>query len=260
MGTLDVGLFGSKTIGKPGSLEDLFRMLNTIGYETKRLMVGSWVDGIHKDWPIFNEQVLEELDIAYEKEQIRFEITETIIQYPELMDLHGFVEITWVETPPKRSKLPYKYLKYSTHGTPIFTQKKYSSEDHCENLLHIVRLLYKAYKPRYGWVERGLMSGYTTRDAIKNLEIPHIYWANIFGPEYVEKYGKEYFQNAPGWLCEFLDDGGCLYVLSPDINRNKKGIKALEEEVKAYFDIENVRKKKRKKKATKKVCKERRLP
>jgi hypothetical protein len=124
----------------------------------------------------------------------------------------------------------------------MFSQEKYGAVRNCDRLLKIARLLYQNCRPKFGWIERDLLKGYTTKKHIESVEIPHVYWANIYGPEYLEKYSHAYFESAPGWMCEFMDDGGCLYVLSPDINRNRAGTKVLEESVKEYFGVPAVRK------------------
>jgi hypothetical protein len=54
-------------------------------------------------------------------------------------------------------------------------------------------------------------------DLPKNEEIAagklrFVFWANFFGPAYVEQYGREFLWNAPGWRVEELEDGGILYV------------------------------------------------
>ncbi len=44
------------------------------------------------------------------------------------------------------------------------------------------------------------------------LELKYLYWRNIFGPSYVERYGRDFFLNAPGWKVEELSDGGVEYA------------------------------------------------
>ena len=50
--------------------------------------------------------------------------------------------------------------------------------------------------------------------SIKNSDLKYIFWANFYGPAYVEKYGRKFLLGAPGWKKEELDDGGILYVVT----------------------------------------------
>jgi len=68
-----------------------------------------------------------------------------------------------------------------------------------------------------------------------------IYWANFFSPSYVKKHSRSFLKNAPGWRKQDLDDGGFLYVLSPDMAGTGKD--KLAKEVKEYFDVTSVRRK-----------------
>jgi hypothetical protein len=73
------------------------------------------------------------------------------------------------------------------------------------------RLLYSHLRPKYGRIDEG---GYDKPSdmAIARTELKYLFWANFFGPAFVEKYGKKFLLGAPGWVKEELDDGGILYV------------------------------------------------
>ncbi len=84
-------------------------------------------------------------------------------------------------------------------------------------------------------------AGYDVRDANKTFRqerrIPRLSWANIFGPPYVEKYGKRFLLDAPGFRKEELPDGSILYQVTErffltdeDVERGPPP-----EEVEAYF-------------------------
>jgi hypothetical protein len=73
------------------------------------------------------------------------------------------------------------------------------------------RLLYARLKPKFGCVDEmgdNMIGG----KSVKKTELKHIFWTNFFGPAYVEKLGKEFLLEAPGWKKEELEDGGVLYV------------------------------------------------
>ena len=63
------------------------------------------------------------------------------------------------------------------------------------------------------WLDFCQLSGKTGFDDVEQLNVPHIYWANYFGPDYVSKLGREHVMSAPAWAAEPLDDGGILYIL-----------------------------------------------
>ena len=71
----------------------------------------------------------------------------------------------------------------------------------------------------------------------KSLHTRHIqelYWVNIFDSEYVNKYGKDFFTNAPVWKVEEITNGGMLVQLSPEISpASKKAINV--ENIAHYF-------------------------
>jgi hypothetical protein len=220
----------------------------------QNLLVGDFVTGKFAEWKVFDPKILGELDVAYKHKEFHFHFKEMITE-PDLkrgvepeIGIIGWVNIIWSDSKPTKSKVPQQYLSIDAFHTPPFTQEKYGSHRNCSRLLEVSSMIYDVFRPEFGWIERGLWSGYTTSDDMEKLNIPHIYWANFFSPKYVEKYGKDFFQNAPGWKTEFLEDGGCLYALSPDLNRNKAGIRKLEKDVMDYFGIGYVRKKTKKRK------------
>ena len=73
-----------------------------------------------------------------------------------------------------------------------------------------------AISPEFGWLDFGDPAGSTSDPRRRNIgTLPHLYWANFFGPRYVRKLGREWIGNAPGGYLESLNDGGVLYVVSP---------------------------------------------
>ncbi len=88
-------------------------------------------------------------------------------------------------------------------------------------LLHlkIAKILYNLLGSSYGWVNHLPNFNPTHGRPILERKLKEIYWVNFFGPEYVEKYGREFLLNAPGWKKEELSDGGLLLQLSPHISQ-----------------------------------------
>jgi hypothetical protein len=78
-------------------------------------------------------------------------------------------------------------------------------------LLSFTLSLYPRLRPHYGWVdERG--ENLPGREDLKRDHPCYLYWANLFGPEFVRSVGADFFRDLPGWRLVNLDDGGVLYV------------------------------------------------
>jgi len=243
----------AKDIGRPGSLEVILDTLQALGFKIIDGHVGDLFDPVAKwvtrDRHPVDEDVRRQLHIAYEHGHLEMRAMEDrdhrLYEYDYLVFR---LELKWERGPDNTSVKTRVYLEsgYSSH---LFNRKEFQ-EYYAQLLLRLAKELYTILHPVFGSID--FCSNRTREKDVQALEIPHIYWANFFGPEYVEKYGKEYFMKAPGWLHEELDDGGILYVLAPVMARRVKGYKALVEEVKAYFGLKSVRcEKKRKTKRAK---------
>ena len=103
------------------------------------------------------------------------------------------------------------------------------------NLLELLKKMYDAFKPIYGWVGFNWnFSGCYKLFMVKK-ELRRILWANFFGPEYVEKYGKEFLLNAPGYKKEQLDDGGISYQVTKDFMITDEKDIPPKDEIEGYF-------------------------
>ncbi|TAK30235.1 MAG: hypothetical protein EPO21_19615 [Chloroflexota bacterium] len=80
--------------------------------------------------------------------------------------------------------------------------------------LRFAELVYPHLCPEYGWLDESGERLYREQD-VPARKIAYLFWANFFGPPYVERYGRDFLLGAPGWRVEELSDGGILYVLSP---------------------------------------------
>lgn len=79
--------------------------------------------------------------------------------------------------------------------------------------------------------------------------LPGIYWANFFGPVYVELFGRKKFNTAPAYYKEELPDGGFLILTSESpLDYGQKKVRKLEEKIidhlgrKAFFEKAHPRK------------------
>lgn len=115
---------------------------------------------------------------------------------------------------------------------PLSAQKV---EQMALGLLEVGKQLYPMLKPTYGdidgWIE--VTEEEMLDSHVEQRKLPYLMWANFFGPEYIQKYGKEFLMNAPGWLKEELPDGGVLYVVGPSLLDRWSVVS--KQEVEAYF-------------------------
>jgi hypothetical protein len=77
--------------------------------------------------------------------------------------------------------------------------------------------LYESVMPDFGWADLDQPGGHTWFDHVDALAIPHLYWANFFGPSYVQRIGRDVIKSALSWQVRELRDGGLLCVVSPVI-------------------------------------------
>ena len=71
-------------------------------------------------------------------------------------------------------------------------------------------------------------------DVLKR-KLKYINWVNVFGPPYVQKYGREFLLGLPGHKVEELPDGSIYHQLSPTLlTEDPKSAKALRQQVVDY--------------------------
>jgi hypothetical protein len=78
-------------------------------------------------------------------------------------------------------------------------------------LLSFALYLYPYLRPDFGYIDE-LGTNEIEKADIDDRNLPFLYWANLFGPNFVRKIGETFFRDIPGWRLVDLDDGGCLYV------------------------------------------------
>lgn len=83
--------------------------------------------------------------------------------------------------------------------------------------LEVIQLIYKLLHPLYGY-ETDMMGGeyQTPQEEILAQKISYLYWLNLFGPEIIEKLGRERVESTSAQLKIPLDDGGVM--LLPYVN------------------------------------------
>ena len=223
-------------LGEAGSLERILESVQGAEFTIVDVVVWSSEGETLFSSTSYNHEACENMAIAYERRSLSF------IAMSDDNELGLGFKLGWMESDEGGSKRAWihAYCEDALGKSPKGPSLRF---------LHLGRRLYPTVRPRYGWIERLNFwkpenAGYTTRQDVENLEFPHVYWANFFSPEYVNRLGKEFLMQAPGWKHEELDDGGVLYVLSPNVG-GRSPI-AFVREVQSYFGVEHVRRKPRK--------------
>jgi len=124
----------------------------------------------------------------------------------------------------------------------------FTSPQKLDEFLSLAGELYLALHAAYGFVELLGMSRRYKPDGKEwspgidlKRGLPGIYWANFFGPEYVEMFGVNKVQSAPCHGIENLPDGGVLLVLSPspfDFERDRETFEMRRLELKRHLGLE----------------------
>ncbi len=224
-------LFDCAQLGEDGSLEQILETVQDFGLNIIGVRVWPNDGEIVFSTPRYNQEARENMPSAYERHSLEFLVADDDIEISLAFSLGwtvsdtGSTERSWI----------HAYCPDALGENP---------EHHSQGFLHLGKRLYRTVRPRYGWIERLTFwnpekAGYTTWEDVEKLGLPHIYWTNFFGPAYVEKLGKEFLIQAPGWQVEELDDGGLAYVLSPSVAGRSPV--AFVREVQSYFSVEHVR-------------------
>ncbi len=223
----------------PGGLEQVIDTVQEEGFKAINIRVWpdkSTVDNLSFISRYYDQDASDKMSIAYELRNLGF----------FAVDQHSAImlnfEIGWTATDACSAKR--SWIHADAGNSYVFSRKKDDPERHSQRFLSLSSKLYQKFQPSFGWIERLTFNsydkvGYTSWDDVDRLKLPHVYWANFFGPAYVNKLGKEFLMQAPGWKCEEMDDGGCLYVLTPSLAGT--GPVAVVREVQKYFGVEHVR-------------------
>ncbi len=232
--------FECPRVGTSGSLEQILDVVQDSGFKVSGIMAWRNQENDVLISEYYDQEALEKMNIAYGLRHLGF----------FALDRHSeivlYFDINW--TLLGGDKVEKSWILATAFETAMFTAKD-DAEHHAQRFLHLGERLYQATQPQFGWIERGPYwrpetTGYTTWHDVEKLKLSHVYWANFFGPAYVNKLGQEFLMQAPGWKHEGLDDGGLLYVLTSSLAGT--GPVAVVREVQSYFGVEHVRRRPRK--------------
>jgi hypothetical protein len=121
--------------------------------------------------------------------------------------------------------IPFSAAAFITIGLSI--EEEYFADIHnTRRFLEVAKEMYNLVRPVYGSIHQiaDSIKKATRFEPRYNAEVveaidlrkclPGVYWANFFGPEYVEMFGREKMLSAPCWSVKELDDGGFLLLTS----------------------------------------------
>jgi hypothetical protein len=101
---------------------------------------------------------------------------------------------------------------YSVHvSQAVWTAGQPFTDRLALGLLSFALYLYPHLRPNLGSIDELGWNG-LEKDDVEGNRLPYVYWANIFGPEFVRLLGPDFFEHIPGWRVVDLPDGGVLYV------------------------------------------------
>jgi len=222
--SLDILFLDSHALEDPTTLERLMYVFIDVGFSIKEFEVNNQA----VVWGEKPEQMRELLTLAYQARGCYF------LAWNNEWRLEIRQRISWDS--PKRQK--GAWICTTTDNTPYFWREEYDPARYSRFFLEIGKTLYEVLRPTFGWIDfdYGLR---TTHDDVESLRLPVIYWANFFGPAYVNHLGQDYIRRAPAWAIEELSDGGLLHILAscPGLESDHVPV----ELVKAHFGTEQVR-------------------
>jgi hypothetical protein len=126
---------------------------------------------------------------------------------PDLIHLFVHIEHDLLRpdalTPPRRGR-GQASLSFLPNSLTVIISQNVSFPDLRQvdpvalGLLDLGRRLYPDLRPRYAWIDE--RSGNVPEDSeIAAVRLQYIFWANFWGPAYVERYGRDFLRGAPGW-------------------------------------------------------------
>jgi len=216
----------SQHLGKPQSLEQVIQLFVNAGFEISQLKIENKI----MSWEEYAQEPAKIMKLAYDAKELSF------LAFNSEWSLEILQQIGWGIA--KLGGERRAWIRTITDNTPYFWRTEYNPARYSRFFLDIGKRLYEILRPTFGWsdFDYGLR---TTHEDIEALQLPVIYWANFFGPAYVDKIGRDKILSAPVWRIEELPDGGLLYVLAscPGLADDHVSV----EGVKAHFGIESVR-------------------
>ena len=103
-------------------------------------------------------------------------------------------------------------INFHTFESPDYESPYF--EDGVQLMRKLGMEFYDYLQPWYGWLDYDQHDFLSFEAISERKELDTLYWANFYGPQYIEKYGLNTFQKSPCWKKEELPDGGIYLQLS----------------------------------------------
>lgn len=224
--SLHILFLDSEHIGKPKSLEQVVQVFLDFGFEIDQFTI----ENKDVSWEEYAQKPRDIMALAYDANELFFRAFNSKWRFEILQQIGWGIR--------KLSSERRAWIRTVTDNTPYFWRAEYNPRSYSRFFLDIGKGLYEVLRPSFGWIDfdYGLR---TTHEDIEALRLPVIYWANFFGPAYVNRIGRDHILQAPAWAIEELSDGGLLYVLAscPGLENDHVPVEA----VKTHFGVEQVR-------------------
>jgi hypothetical protein len=223
--SIDILFLDSQTIGQSGSLERLVQVFTDTDFKIDKIEI----EGHSFFWEEYTQKSQEIFKFAYANSTLSFHAINLD------WSIEIYQQVAWGEQ--KMGSSSRAWIRTSSPSAASLWRDTYNNLQHCAFFLEIGKKLYEVLGPSFGWIDLyyGLL---TTHEDVESLSLPRLYWANFFGPLYVEKIGRDKLLNAPAWKIEELVDSGILYVLASHLGLN--AVRVPLESVREYFGIEKV--------------------
>jgi hypothetical protein len=226
MSTSSVILFlDSATLGGRGSLEKMVSGFEDLNFIIEKVRVEE--TEFSKDEYYRHQQEI--FNLGYSEQALSFNAVN--LEW----GIEIFQQIAWGEQ--KMGASNRAYIRTTTDNIALW-RLGYDNAAYSTFFLDIGRHLYQLVQPTFGWIDQ--YHGWTTtHEDIESLQLRHLYWANFFGPRFIENFGRANLLNAPAWRTEELPDGGILYLVAPHLGVDADHVSL--SKVKEYFKVANVR-------------------
>jgi len=222
----------AQTIRNPDGLERFIEGLQASGFRVWDFKVGRSTEVSSQS----DDCTIQVLQLARELHELKFNARRPTGTKRNL-EFDFFVQIGWGEHLLQGADRTWVCL--TCRSGPLLRYPEFDPTYHSRLMLDIGKKIYSTLLPAFAWIDFGHLAGHTWFDDLEKLRIPHIYWANYFGPAYLAGIGRVRVMRAPAWRLEPLDDGGLLYVLasSPDSTEDHVDVRS----VKEHFGIDAIR-------------------
>lgn len=84
-------------------------------------------------------------------------------------------------------------------------------QDRAERFLRLFQFLHPHVKPRFGYIDDTYGIDLTDKE-VNNAALKRLYWVTWFGPQYLDKHGKDFFLNAPVYQAKEFEGGVLVRV------------------------------------------------